>query len=252
MLTKNELKYYSSLLNKKFRLETNKFLVEGSKLISEATEYGFECEIIIHTHLFEEENDLSILKFLSGAKRVECIKNPDFRKLTDTKSPQEIVGVFYSKESRQSLYEGKLIVALENINDPGNLGSIIRNCDWFGVNHVVLSKDCAEVFNPKVIRSSAGSVFHISFNRTEQFYTELETLKNDGYKILCTDLDGENIYDRKWEGKVIVVMSNEANGPTDRLLQIAGAIITIPSRGKAESLNVASACAVILSEVSRR
>lgn len=252
MLTKTELKYYSSLLIKKYRREENKILVEGRKLISEAISSGYECEILFASkESFEEDKDFSVLIQKKKIK-VEFLKEAEISKLSDTKTNQGLIAVFRTaKLTDHASANQNLIVALENVSDPGNMGTIIRNCDWFGVKEIILSGDCAEVFNPKVIRASAGSVFHVATKEYENFYDELEKLKKSGYKILCADLKGENIYAVDAADKMIVVFANEGNGPTQYLKQLTDIFITIPRKGSAESLNVASASAVILSELTK-
>ena len=252
MLTKNQIKYYSSLLNKKFRHQEKKFLVEGIKLISEALDSNYSCEIIIALKESAAENQ-NLIKQLNKKKiNTEIIKSVDFEKLCDTKNPQGIIGVFhFRQQSPLDFEQEKLIVALENISDPGNVGTILRNCDWFGVKNILLNPDCAEVYNPKVIRASAGSVFHLNIFEEKDFYNLLKDQKKNGFAILCADLNGENLYTFTYNKKAILVLANEANGPTKNLLEICDYKITIPRIGKAESLNVASASAVILASLSK-
>ena len=252
MLTKNRLKYYSSLLNKKHRIDEKKFLVEGQKLIIEALDSGYTCEIILTLNEFTDENQCLIKQLSKKMVTSEIVKSSDFVKLCDTKNPQGIIGVFHVKQQNILAFEiENLIVAMENISDPGNVGTIIRNSDWFGVENIMLNPDCAEIYNPKVIRASAGSVFHLNIFEEKDFYNVLKNQKKNGFVILCADLNGENLYSFTYNKKTILVLANEANGPTSTLLKICDAKITIPRIGKAESLNVASASAVILSTLSK-
>ncbi len=251
MLTKAELKNYTSLLSKKGRKEIKKFIVEGHKLILEALNSNFKCDLILHTSSFEEEHKEFIKKIKVNADKVECIKKNDLNKLCDTVNPQEVLGIFRIPEPKLIIPEGNLIVALETINDPGNLGTIIRNCDWFGVNTIIMSSDCAEVFNSKVIRSSAGSVFHLNLIEKEDFYKYIHELKRNKYKIVCADLDGEILKTYKADSKTILVLANEANGPSNPILKLTDRKITIPKKGKAESLNVSNASAVLLYELTK-
>lgn len=248
MLSKNELKYYADLLHKKYRKSEKRFLVEGKKLIEEALDYGFSCEALIFTNDFKSAEDEFLRSVSRKIKRLETVKTFELARLCDTKTPQGIVGVFHEKtsEAEPDLTAG-IIIALENINDPGNMGAILRNADWFGVSDVLINGECAEVFSPKVIRSSAGSVFHLNLIDSENFYDDLANLNKAGFKILCSDLNGSNICDVRKTEKSILVFSNEGNGPSEALLEISDTIITIPKKGKAESLNVASASAVIIS-----
>jgi TrmH family RNA methyltransferase len=250
MLTKNELKDIALLLNKKYRTERKKFLVEGRKLISEALNSGFKCEMILFTNHFNETNPDFLGDEILRGIRLETIKQIDIERISDTKTPQGIVGVFFDKHVKQFEARSNKIVALENISDPGNLGTILRNCDWFGFDEIILSGDCAEIFNPKVIRASAGSVFHLNIYTEKNFYDLMRELRKKDFKILCADLNGENLYELESPAKLVAVFCNEGNGPTNELLSITDLKVTIPSKGKAESLNVASASAVILSNLS--
>ncbi|MEW5844126.1 MAG: RNA methyltransferase [Bacteroidota bacterium] len=251
-MTKNELKYYSSLLNKKQRREENKILVEGRKLITEAIGSGYECEILfVAKDSFEEDKDFSGL-IQKRKIKIEFLKAAELSKLSDTKTNQGLIAVFRTaKLADHTSAKQNMIVALENVSDPGNMGTVIRNCDWFGVKEIILSGDCAEVFSPKVIRASAGSVFHVVAKEYKNFYDELALRKKAGYKIVCADLKGEDVYSFDLKDKIIVVFANEGNGPTPHMKQLTDMFVAIPRRGEAESLNVASASAVILSELTK-
>jgi len=251
MITKNELKYYSSLLNKKDRNIKKKFSVEGKRLVEEGLKSSYDCEIIISTDHFVESHPEFIDQYSQKHLRVETLSENDFKKLCDTKSPQGIAAVFDQPEKNSFGNVKGNVVALENISDPGNLGTIIRNCDWFGIENILLSEKCAEGFNPKVVRSSMGSIFHIDIFQSERFVDDLSELKKEGYKLYCADMNGENIYEVEYPGESVFIFCNEASGPTDELLNIIDTKITIPKYGNAESLNVANASAVILSEVMR-
>ncbi len=246
MVSKNELKYFSSLLQKKFRYEEKKFIAEGKKLVEEALSAGFECDAIIAAHHFQETNPAYCAKMPHRVKRFEVLNVHDFLKLCDTESPQGIAGVFHQKEVKSKIKKDEgIIVALENVSDPGNLGTIFRNCDWFGVRSIILSGECAEAYNPKVLRASMGSIFHLNIHRVENFYNSLEMLKNSGYAILCADLTGENLFEMATPENSVLIFANESQGPSQEAMSVSK-IFTIPSYGKAESLNVANANAVVL------
>ncbi|MDP2038871.1 MAG: RNA methyltransferase, partial [Ignavibacteria bacterium] len=238
-MTRAELKYYTSLTLKKNRIEEAKFVIEGIKLIGEAISSDYYCEAIFYTNAVSEKEEEFVESLRKKVLRIEEIRREDLCRLADAKTPQEVIAVFYNDEKEREL-KGDLIVALENINDPGNLGTILRSSDWFGVSTILLSDNCAEIYNPKVIRASAGSVFHLDIFESEDFYQQLAELKNKNYKICCADLVGENIYDFTKQSKLVLVMANEANGPTDELLSLCDLKITIPKKGNAESLNVAT------------
>ncbi len=249
-MTRAEIKYYASLTQKKHRIEESKFLVEGIKLIKEAFEFGYYCEAVFYTikvNLAEEEFIDSIQKKVF---KIEEILTNDLGRLTDAKTPQQVVAVFQDDKKHNNI-RGNLIVALQNINDPGNLGTIIRNSDWFGVETVILSENCAEVFSPKVIRASAGSVFHMNIIEAENFYDKLYELKELDFRICTADLSGEDIYSFEKPKKSILVLSNETHGPSKDLINLCDTKITIPRKGKAESLNVGNASAIILYELTK-
>ena len=250
MITQKEIKYYSSLLQKKYRQQERKFIAEGVKLIEEAIKSGIRPEIILTTLVFYESRP----DFFNSLKeyRVETIKLTEIKKLTETINSQEAIAVlpFRKNKFESKGINYKTIVYLDHISDPGNVGTIIRNCDWFGIPCILLSEESVELYNSKVIRSSMGSVFHQSIY--ENISTEnLEELKNRGYKIICTDLEGEDAFDFKLPEKSILVFSNEAHGPDEHILHSADYRIAIKKKGKAESLNVASASAIILALLTK-
>jgi TrmH family RNA methyltransferase len=249
MITKNELKYYSNLLKKKFRDKEKKFITEGEKIVLEGLDSNFVCEKIFVTHEYLKK-DLDFLNSIKVQKILEILKKQDFLKLSDTVHSQEIAAVFQIPDNinETDLFSSKLIVCLDNISDPGNVGTILRNCDWFGINWIMLTKGCADIFNPKTLRASMGSIFHLKiFNETDPNF--LNDLKKKNYKILIADIKGKNLFDYKFPEKGVIVFSNESAGPGADLIQISDDKITIPKFGKAESLNVASASAVILSMI---
>jgi TrmH family RNA methyltransferase len=250
MLTKNELKYYSNLLKKKYRKSEKKFIVEGKKLIDEAMGSNYRCEIICATNQFLESEPAECKK-LGHSNRFEIIKYNELEKLCDTISPQGICGVFLTTPNQKDGdYKSTPVVMLDNINDPGNVGTIIRTCDWFGIEEIILSPNCADIYSPKVIRSSMGSLFHIPLIKYSELSKEILKYRQHKYKALIADLKGESVYKFKNEGKLLVIFSNEAHGPSDNVTGIADKAITIPGYGNAESLNVASAAAIILSCLS--
>lgn len=252
MISKNELKYYSSLNQKKFRKQEQKFLVEGDKIVYEGIKAGYQCEVVFMTNKFINGND-ELIRFIKKRHiKLEVIKNQELERISDTQSPQGIAAVFDVKKNHfdiKKFTNADVVVYLDNISDPGNAGTLLRTCDWFGINNVLLSSNSVEYLNPKVIRSSMGSIFHINI-----FYDgekHLQELKRKGYKIIIADLKGKNIYSLKPHPGTVVVLSSESTGPTEFIRKLADELVTIPGKGKAESLNVASAAAIILSHLTR-
>ncbi len=250
MITQKEIKYYCSLLHKKYRQQEKKFIVEGDKLLSEGIECGLTPEIILTTtSFFEKQKDYftPLNNF-----RIEIIRTTELKHLTDTKNPQEVIAVFpfSNRNSQSKLLSSRLLVYLDNISDPGNTGTILRNCDWFGIKNVLMSEETVELHNPKVVRSSMGSIFHLNIYEDFQI-SRLNELKTKGYSIICSDTRGEDIFNFNLPEKCIIVLSNEAHGPGNGIRELSDNIISIRKKGEAESLNVASASAVIFSHLTR-
>lgn len=248
MISKNELQYYSSLLTKKHRRTAKKFIVEGKKSVLEGIDSSYECEIIFITNKFAEQYDDVINLLAKVKKKIVSLKQKEFEKISDTETPQGIAAVFIKPEIKfsPSLFaEEKIIVMLDNISDAGNLGTIIRNCDWFGVKNILLSENIVDYTNPKVIRASMGSVFHVNLFE-EITYNNLAELKVAGFEILCADTEGESIFSYKSEKKKLLILSSESHGPSKEIEKMSSTKICIPRIGDAESLNAASASAVLL------
>ncbi|MCW9064739.1 MAG: RNA methyltransferase [Ignavibacteriaceae bacterium] len=253
MISKKELQYYSSLLTKKHRKEENKFIVEGKKSVMEGVSSSYNCEIIFVTNNFSAENEKTMTEIVKKKKKIEILKQKEFNKISDTKTPQGIAAVFKKptlEYSTSNFATEKIVVMLDNISDPGNLGTIVRNCDWFGIKNILLSANVVDYTNPKVIRSSMGSVFHV--NIFEDVKTEaLNRLREKGFEILCADTEGENVFTYRSEKKKILILSSESHGPSKEIEKVSYKKICIPKIGNAESLNVASASAVLLAQLTK-
>jgi RNA methyltransferase, TrmH family len=248
MISKNKLKFYSSLVRKKDRDIHKKFVAEGLKVIEEGLNSAYNCEVVLITAEYENKNEQFPRKY---DVPIETVNEEDFAKLTDTVTPQGIAAVFnYPAAKDVNKINSRLVVCLENIADPGNLGTMIRNCDWFGVTDVVLSKNCSDPFSPKTVRSSMGSIFHVNVYDETELGTFLEDYKMKGYKVFCADMVGEDLNTFRPGEHNIVILSSEAHGPSVDVLRLSDHRITIPRYGKGESLNVASASAVILSRLA--
>jgi TrmH family RNA methyltransferase len=248
MISKSDIQYYSSLLSKKHRKAENKFIVEGKKSVLEGLKSNYECEVVFVTNKFAEEHEDAIAELAKLKKKFVSLKQKEFLRFSDTETPQGIAAVFLKpqREFSPDIFTAeRLIVMLENISDPGNLGTIIRNCDWFGVKNIFLSDSIVDYTNPKVIRSSMGSVFHVNLFE-EVKPKQLNDLKETGFEILCADTEGENIFNYRCDKKKILILSSEAHGPSKEIEKLSDKKICIPKIGNAESLNVASASAVML------
>ena len=239
-LSKNQLKLITSLQQKKYRQKHKLFVAEGVKVVRELLQSSFEIETLFTTEQ---------LYFLQEQK-VELISDKDLAKISSLKTPNKVLGVFKIPEDSIVKNEG-LIVALDAINDPGNLGTIIRLCDWFGIEQLVCSKNTVDCYNSKVIQATMGSI-----TRVQIHYIDLvDFIKNTELPIFSADMDGENVYKSELPKEAVLVMGNEANGISSEINELVNSKLTIPRFGKTqetESLNVATATSILLSEFRRK
>ncbi len=238
-LSKNQLKLITSLLQKKYRTKYNLFIAEGIKVVSEFLNSKYQLE-----HLFCVDNSM-----YKNLENVTLISEGELKKISTVKTPNIVLALFKIHEMKFLKKEG-LILALDEINDPGNLGTIIRLCDWFGVDQLICSKNTVDCFNLKVVQASMGSLARVSV-----VYTDLPNyLKNIDLPKYAAMMDGENIYRSVLPKNALLVMGNEANGISNPVLQLLNKTLSIPRFGKfqkTESLNVATATAILLSEFKR-
>ncbi len=238
-LSKNQLKTITSLNQKKYRTAHHLFVAEGTKIVAEFLNSNFELE-----HLFCVDNLI-----YKNIEKVTEISETELKKISTLVAPNNVLALF-KIPSAKPIEKSGFIVALDEINDPGNLGAIIRLCDWFGVDQLVCSTNTVDCFNQKVVQSSMGSLGRVSI-----IYTELETyLQQSNLPKYAALMDGENVYKTKLPEKAVLVMGNEANGIRDSILKLITSNISIPRFGalkQTESLNVATATAILLSEFKR-
>lgn len=240
MLSKNQIKLIKSLGLKKNRQQLGLFIVEGIKGVNEFLNSDFKLEKLITTNLiFEAPVDQTIE-----------ISETELKKISALKSPNTALAIFKIPAPALPKNEG-LIVALDAISDPGNLGTIIRLCDWYGVKDLVCSSNTVDCYNSKVVQATMGSLARINVT-----YLDLESyLESNKMDVFGTFMDGENIYKAQLPKEGIIILGNEANGISDSIKSKVSRQITIPQFGDnktTESLNVANATAIILSEFSRR
>ncbi|MCP4883122.1 MAG: RNA methyltransferase [Flavobacteriales bacterium] len=240
MLSKNQIKFIRSLKKKKFRQANRLFLAEGVKVVDELISSSFKIHKIYGTASFQ--NTLKI-------DELQIITEKELKMISDFTNPNQVIGIFEIPEKKEPLNQG-LTVALDDINDPGNLGTIIRLCDWFSVSQLICSTNTVDCFNPKVVQASMGSLTRVQIN-----YVDLSAyLSEEKREIYGTFLDGENIYSSEHEMNSILVLGNEANGISERIEALVQRKLTIPQFGdqkQTESLNVATATAIFLSEFKR-
>ena len=241
--TNDYIKHVKSLSQKKYRDEYHEFIIEGIKLVKEALQEKINIKkIIICESLFNEKIDFD---------SIEYVDEKVFKYISDTETPQGILAVASQKDA--SFEEGDIIFALDNVQDPGNLGTIIRTLDCAGINSLILSSGSADLYNSKVVRSTMGAIFRVNIERRKEFTQKLLELKEKGYKIIVTSLQtNKNFYDLNLKEKCVVVIGNESKGVSEEVIKIADIKIKIPMIGKTESLNAGVAASIIAYEAVRQ
>ncbi|MBI3766534.1 MAG: RNA methyltransferase [Ignavibacteriales bacterium] len=253
-ISQTQLKYVQKLTQKKYRETEKKFLIEGTRLVEEALSSDWQVLTLLMSASFQKNRECETIIRQAESKKIPVlnISDPELKKLSDTVTAQGIVGVVAAKECLPShlwtsLPQRAVIVALDDVADPGNVGSILRTCDWFGVDAVLLNKNAVETFNPKVVRASMGAVFHLPILPDVDLPQILREAKNKGFHIIATTLEGgQPLPMKSHPQKYIVVFGNEAHGVSKEIVDVADTTITIPKFGRAESLNVAITCGVTL------
>tara|TARA_B110000444_G_scaffold183091_1_gene172032 strand:- start:271 stop:987 length:717 start_codon:yes stop_codon:yes gene_type:complete len=236
VITKNQIKFIKSLSLKKNRQKEQLFIAEGEKIVAELLNSNFEFHQIFATNEWVLKNtDIKVIK----------VNNSELDRISNLRSANNVLAIVKIKQENLSVNDG-LNLVLDDINDPGNLGTIIRMCDWFGVKQLVCSKSTVDCFNPKVVQSAMGSLFRVSI-----IYTDLDGyLSNIDTPIYGAFMDGENVRNVKVPQSVHLIMGNEANGISEEIDNLITDKVAIKSIGNsAESLNVAVATSILLHEL---
>jgi RNA methyltransferase, TrmH family len=241
MLSKSKIKYIQSLGYKKFRDEEGLFLAEGPKIVKELINEipGLVQSVYALTGWVAENRGLP------GTIEINEISDFELEKITQLSASNKVVAVV-KKISQPAFHtKNKITIALDTIQDPGNMGTIIRTADWFGISQIVCSHDSADIYNPKVVQSTMGSIarVHVSYVDLEQW------IKEQGVKVYAAALDGNDVRKTKNLQEGIIIIGNESKGVHPTLLQMAHEKITIHKAGKAESLNAAVAAGIIMSQL---
>lgn len=240
MVSDKQIKIIKSLKLKKNRIKHNLFIAEGDKTILELITAGFNINSLY-----------SINRQIEGVKNsVIQLSKPELNKISNLSNPKNSLGVFEIPKPKKINYN-KLIIGLDNISDPGNLGTIIRLCDWFGIEDLICSFDTVDCYNPKVIQASMGSISRVNIT-----YLDLQkTLENNSLKTYGTYMQGDSIFEIDEIKNGVILFGNEANGINPNLSKFVDKRLSIPRFGKlkkTESLNVANALSIVLSENSRK
>lgn len=247
MLTKAVIKYIKSLKDKKNRDTSGTFVVEGNKMVAELVNI-FKCQYLIATN--------NIIKNIENntIDNIIEVKNNDIERISFLKNPQESIAVFYKPKYTDNIdIKNKLTLVLDEIQDPGNLGTIIRIADWYGIEDIVCSKNTADVYNPKTVQATMGALARVKIH-----YVDLIPFlkSSSSLPIYGTFLDGKNIYSEKITSNGIIIMGNEGNGVSKEVENYVNKRLFIPSyppnQETSESLNVAVATAIVCAEFRRQ
>jgi TrmH family RNA methyltransferase len=247
MLVKSQVNYIQSLSQKKIREQEDVFVAEGPKIINELLGAGnTPLQHLYATTEWMELNRQLLTKLEPG--KLVIVKESELARISFLSTPNQVLGVFAKpKFPFKFSLKGKLSLLLDTIQDPGNLGTIVRCADWFGVQQIVCTEDCADVFNPKTVQSTMGSI-----SRVQVIYTDVLDLleKNKNLPLYAAVLGGKDIHAYQKIKEGIVIIGNESKGIRSSLLALPVNKMTIPRKGGAESLNAAVAAGIILSHLT--
>lgn len=247
------IKNIKKLKEKKYREQENCYIIEGIKLVKEAIDEKVKirkiilCEDCTNSGSIEQNLMYEIAKY-------DCIyvSSKVFDVLTGVENPQGILAIIEKNNKTEILYDEDIIVVLDGIQDPGNLGTILRTVDSVNLKQIILSEKTADPYNPKVVRSTMGAIFRLNIIQSNNIVSTLKDIKKNKYKILATSLEAEeSLYDTNLNKKAIII-GNEANGISENVLKLADEKMIIPMLGKTESLNAAVTTGITLYEYVRR
>ncbi|WP_416187579.1 TrmH family RNA methyltransferase [Clostridium perfringens] len=245
----NLFKEIKKLKEKKHRIKSNKYLIEGLRFVEEAIKSKVSIDSIIFTESFKEKNPDLFLKINENIKLIQ-MNEALLKQLCSTENPQGIVGVINMQN--KELKSGELVVLVDKVQDPGNMGTIIRTAHAVGAAGIVMTKGTVDIYNDKTLRSTMGSIFYIPIVEDDSL-DFVKSLKKEGYKLVVSSLQGKNnFFEENLQGKVMIAVGNEGNGVSEEVYDIADIKVKIPMPGEAESLNVAVATSIMIYEKIRQ
>lgn len=245
----NLFKEIKKLKEKKHRIKSNKYLIEGLRFVEEAIKSKVSIDSIIFTESFKEKNPELFLKINENIKLIQ-MNEALLKQLCSTENPQGIVGVINMQN--KELKSGELVVLVDKVQDPGNMGTIIRTAHAAGAAGIVMTKGTVDIYNDKTLRSTMGSIFYIPIVEDDSL-DFVKSLKKEGYKLVVSSLQGKNnFFEENLQGKVMIAVGNEGNGVSEEVYDIADIKVKIPMPGEAESLNVAVATSIMIYEKIRQ
>lgn len=244
MITKAEIKHIQSLHHKKGRNKNSQFIVEGKRLVHEALNAGELFQSVFYTDEFYQANIELVEKFPSHLPACQKIGDKEMTSIATTDTPSGILAVCAIPEYSKAAREGNWIY-LDDISDPGNMGTLLRTSVWFGIQNIALSKNCVDIYNPKVVRGGMGAHFYLKSISNQP----LNHFK-DTHTIIGADQNGNSINDYEIETPWVLILGNEAHGLSKNTKELLDHIIAIPKVGYGESLNVAVAGGIIIEHLT--
>jgi TrmH family RNA methyltransferase len=247
-LSKNKISHIASLQQKKYRTEYHEFLVEGTKSVEDFLRSGFEPSIVV----IAQEELLSI--FDVKEEIVFLAAEKERQKISALSTAPQVIAVFkMPKQQQEENWKDMFSLVLDGVRDPGNLGTIIRTADWFGIQHIFCSLDSVDCFNPKVVQATMGSLARVKIHYLDLSVLMKEALQEKSFSIMGAYMEGENISDFKFAGKGFLVMGNESEGIRNEIASYISQKISIPkvASSNAESLNVSAATAILCHSLTR-
>lgn len=257
MISQKDLKEMLKLKSRKFRKERKRFIVEGIRSIEELVNSDWEVGLLLYSVLTEKNVKAENIFQKARKKniRIERVNQNIINKITETVTSAGVICIAKTKElSVDGLLkkEPKTIIALDEIKDPGNLGTLIRTADAAGIDGVILSEKTVELYGPKVVRSSMGSIFHLPIVKETNLVQSIKELKKKRFRIIASAIGRGEVYNRAdYSGRVCLVVGNEIDGVREELLKLADQIVNIPLYGKAESLNASVAGGILMYQIMK-
>ena len=252
MLSKNQIKDITALHHKKYRREESLFIAEGEKVVEDLLKSGWRVIAVYGTQEFFQRLSGNIL--IPKNTEIILVTNEELKKISTQSSPQNVLAVAEMPSDVKEIDFGKgLKLVLDNISDPGNLGTLIRIADWFGIDEIICSENTVDCFNPKVVQSAMGSLFRVNFFYRDLIEVFRTNISEKSLPVYGTVLNGKNIYEEKLSKNGFILVGNESYGISEELFPLITMELTIPSFGgsRVDSLNVAVATGIVCAEFRR-
>jgi TrmH family RNA methyltransferase len=239
MISKSQVKYIQSLGQKKYRDQEQVFVAEGPRLVSDL----LQSKNVVVTQLYAVSEWLADNATLLNGIQTSAVLDRELESMSQLKTPNRVIAIVKKFEHKEPVVGGNISIVLDTIQDPGNLGTIIRIADWFGINQIICSSDSADMYNSKVVQATMGSIARVNV-----YYTDLtKWLEHQReVRVYATMLEGKDVTKMSAIKEGLIIIGNEAKGIDERLVQFANEKITIPKKGKADSLNAAVAAGIVM------